>query len=117
VLAAGLEALAAVGGGGPAGVTALIGPSAGPCCYEVGEEVHAALRDGAPSASPSAAGAPVRVGDHADLWAAATARLRAAGVARIHAARECTICAPDDHFSHRRDAGTTGRQAGMAWLS
>jgi YfiH family protein len=106
VLEAGLRALGEAGGSGA--VTAVIGPSAGPCCYEVGDEVHAAL---APW------GEAVRVGDHADLWAAAEARLRAAGVERVLTAGECTICAPERYFSHRRDAGVTGRQAGMVWLS
>ncbi len=110
VLESGLRALDAVcSGSGP--VTAAIGPSAGPCCYEVGDEVHAALA----GTGSSAASAP-RVGGHADLWAAARARLRAAGVEHVLTAGECTICAPDDYFSYRRDAGTTGRQAGMAWL-
>lgn len=117
VIESGLRALAAARAGegsgrdlpsvGAAAVTAVIGPSAGPCCYEVGDEVHAAL---APW------GDEVRVGDHADLWAAARARLRAAGVERVLTAGECTICDPDHYFSYRRDAGTTGRQAGMAWL-
>lgn len=116
VLESGLRALAEAGGtAGPAGaVTAVIGPSAGPCCYEVGDEVHAAL---APRGAGAEAGTRFRVGDHADLWAAAGARLRAAGVERIVTAGECTICDPERYFSHRRDAGVTGRQAGMVWLS
>lgn len=127
VLEAGLRALAGAratvagdatveAGAGIAGaaaeVTAVIGPSAGPCCYEVGDEVHAAL-----GSFGAADGTAFRVGDHADLWAAAAARLRAAGVERVLTVGACTICAPDDYFSHRRDAGTTGRQAGMVWLS
>ncbi len=111
VLESGIRALSeATGDPGP--VTAVIGPSAGPCCYEVGDEVHAAL-----ALASGAAGSAVRVGDNADLWAAAEARLRAAGVERVLVAGECTICDPDNFFSHRRDAGRTGRQAGMAWLS
>jgi polyphenol oxidase len=27
----------------------------------------------------------------------------------------CTSCNPDLFFSHRRDGGTTGRQAGLVW--
>lgn len=108
VLEAGLRALGDAAGGARGPVTAVIGPSAGPCCYEVGDEVHAALRPWGPD---------VRVGDHADLWAAAAARLRAVGVERVLTAGECTICDPENYFSHRRDAGTTGRQAGMVWLS
>lgn len=122
VLEAGLRALAdadAGTGDAGAGVTAVIGPSAGPCCYEVGDEVHAALAASAPLGVGTGVGEPgrFRVGDHADLWAAAAARLRAAGVEHVLTVGECTICAPDDYFSHRRDAGTTGRQAGMVWLS
>lgn len=111
VIESGLRALGKARGGVGA-VTAVIGPSAGPCCYEVGDEVHAALE-----ASGAEAGTSFRVGNHADLWAAAAARLRAAGVERVLTAGECTICDPENYFSHRRDAGTTGRQAGMVWLS
>src|SRR5690606_2758899 len=117
----GLRALADAGGtdGVAGGVTAVGGPSAGPGCYEGGGEVHAAPAASEPPGAGPGAGAAGRVrgGGHADLWAAADARLRAAGVSRVLTARECTICAPDDYFSHRRDAGTTGRQAGMTWLS
>lgn len=115
VLETGLRALAEAGDGIGGPITAVIGPSAGPCCYEVGDEVHAALRPW--GTWGTAAGTPIRVGDHADLWAAAAARLRVAGVDRVLTAGECTICAPGDYFSHRRDAGVTGRQAGMVWLS
>lgn len=118
VIEAGLDALVEAAGdagrgSAATGVTAVIGPSAGPCCYEVGDEVHAALA----SSGAGAVTASFRVGNHADLWSAAAARLRAAGVERVLTTGECTICAPDDYFSHRRDAGTTGRQAGMVWLS
>lgn len=114
VLEAGLRALGEATGGsdGRSGVTAVIGPSAGPCCYEVGDEVHAAL-----AAAGGGTATSFRVGDHADLWAAAAARLRVAGVERVLTAGACTICDPDNYFSYRRDAGTTGRQAGMVWLS
>jgi polyphenol oxidase len=44
VIEEGVRALRELGGGGE--LTAVIGPGAGPCCYEVGEEVHAAF-DGA----------------------------------------------------------------------
>lgn len=106
VLESGLAALREAGGSGP--VTAIVGPGAGACCYEVGDEVHAALAPLGPT---------VRVGDHADLPVAAELRLRAAGVGSVHVARHCTICDPERFFSHRRDAGRTGRQAGVAWLT
>jgi copper oxidase (laccase) domain-containing protein len=42
--------------------------------------------------------------------------VRASGVVVIVTARVCTYCNVRDYFSHRRDGGATGRQAGMAWI-
>jgi YfiH family protein len=96
VVAAGVDAL------GPGEVAAAIGPSIGPCCYEVGAEV----------AEPF--GADVMRGGNLDLWAAAERALRAAGVERIERIDLCTACHPDLFFSHRRDRGVTGRQGVIA---
>ena len=52
-----------------------------------------------------------------DLRAVAEAKLRAAGVDRIEHVDLCTSCRADLFFSHRRDGGVTGRQAGLAWLT
>ena len=87
---------------------AAIGPGIGPCCYEVGEEVLETF-DGLGTASPT--------GRMLDLAAVAERQLRAAGVERVEAAGACTSCDPHRFFSHRRDAGLTGRQAGLVWLS
>jgi copper oxidase (laccase) domain-containing protein len=88
---------------------AAIGPGAGGCCYEVGEEVHhrfAAYDHGA------------HRGSNLDLKAIARAQLTAAGVSRVDDVGLCTICSPPGlFFSHRRDRGMTGRQAGVAWLT
>jgi polyphenol oxidase len=99
VLAAGVAALRALGA---TRVAAAIGPGAGPCCYEVGEEVHAAFGTS---------------GRTVDLKAIARARLDDAGVAEVHDCGLCTMCDPGRFFSHRRDGGVTGRQAGVAWRS
>jgi copper oxidase (laccase) domain-containing protein len=86
-------------------IVAFVGPGAGPCCYEVGEELHAAF-----------AGAG-RVGArNLDLPSLARERLLAAGVDRVELAERCTICDEDLH-SHRRDGDRAGRQAGIVWLS
>jgi len=84
---------------------AAIGPGIGACCYEVGDEVRGEFRDldGVTS------------GRRLDLKAVARAKLRAGGVDRIEDAGLCTSCRPDLFFSHRRDAGVTGRQAGLVW--
>jgi YfiH family protein len=105
VIAEGFRALRELGGGGP--VHALIGPGARGCCYEVGEEVHAAF-----------AGDDARVGErNLDLATVARNRLEQAGASAVHDAGLCTMCHPELFFSHRRDAGVTGRQAGVVWLS
>jgi len=90
-------------------LSAAIGPGAGPCCYEVGEEVHAAFAGHGPS---------VWRGRNLDLKALAARELERAGVGVVHDVGLCTICSDSSlFFSHRRDRGVTGRQAGLAWLS
>jgi YfiH family protein len=90
-------------------LSAAIGPGAGACCYEVGEEVHQAF---------TADGPGVRRGRNLDLRQIARRRLEQAGVETIHDLPVCTICSEESLlFSHRRDGGITGRQAGIAWLS
>lgn len=91
----------AVGGDGE--IVAAIGPGAGVCCYEVGEEVHAAFGGGH------------RVGSRIDLKALARERLLAAGAREVLDAGTCTIC-DERFFSHRREGARAGRQAGVAWL-
>jgi copper oxidase (laccase) domain-containing protein len=62
--------------------------------------------------------AGVTTGRNLDLKAIARAQLEAAGVQRVHDVALCTICSdPGLFFSHRRDRGVTGRQAGLAWLT
>jgi polyphenol oxidase len=45
------------------------------------------------------------------------ARLKEAGVTEVAHLDCCTSCHPDLYFSHRRDDGLTGRQAGLCVLS
>jgi polyphenol oxidase len=105
VMAEGVRAIRALGGSGP--MVAAIGPGAGGCCYEVGDEVQAMF---------AAHGDAVRNGRNLDLKAIARRELQAAGVAAVHDVGICTLCAePGLFYSHRRDGGVTGRQAGVAW--
>jgi copper oxidase (laccase) domain-containing protein len=107
VLGAGVRALRQLGARGR--LEAAIGPGAGACCYEVGDQVHAVFVEHEPTA---------RRGQNLDMKSIARAQLLAAGVEAVHDAQLCTICAdPSLFFSHRRDGGHTGRQAGIAWLS
>src|SRR5205823_6148536 len=89
VIEEGVAAVRELAGRAPA--AAAIGPGAGGCCYEVGEEVHAAF------------GGEGRHGNTLDLKAIARRRLEEAGVPEVHDVDLCTICAdPDLFFSHRR---------------
>ena len=107
ILAEGVAAVRELGAEGS--LAAAIGPGAGPCCYEVGEEVHAAFTD---------QDLDIRRGRNLDLKAIAREQLRRAGVEVVHDVGLCTICGdPTLLFSHRRDGGITGRQAGLVWLS
>jgi polyphenol oxidase len=99
IIEEGIAALREVGGTGP--ITALIGPGARVCCYEVGEEVHAEF-----------AAYDARRGQNLDLSAVIRAQL---AEAEVHDCGLCTMCRPELFFSHRRDGAVTGRQAGIAW--
>lgn len=87
--------------------TAAIGPGIGACCYEVGDEVLSAF---------GGLGEGVAEGRMLDLPEAARRLLAAAGVERVESAGLCTSCERELFFSHRRDEGRTGRQAGVAWV-
>lgn len=95
-------AVQALGGG----LAAAIGPAAGPCCYEVGEEVAQPYRE--------RFGASILSGRRLDLWRAAETTLRDAGVGDVHRVDLCTICNPDRFFSHRRDGKPRGLQGVVA---
>lgn len=94
----------------PTRIVAAIGPSIGPCHYEVGPEVVEAVAEGTGGdAVVLEAGPRPRL----DLGRTVEASLRRLGVPRVERAHECTACEPARFFSHRRD-GTTGRQALVA---
>jgi polyphenol oxidase len=102
----------------PSGLRVALGPGIGPCCFEIGAEVASELRqafgDGTPHVRLDERGRVV-----ADLWALNHEALVAAGVPaeNIEQVRRCTSCETDVFFSHRRDKGTTGRQAGVIALA
>lgn len=95
---------------------AAFGPSAGPCCYEVGEYVVAAFREnGQPVGrilAPGGRGKP-----HLNLWEANTLQLERCGVLRenISWTKRCSVCS-DAHFSCRRDGAVTGRNMSVIMI-
>jgi YfiH family protein len=107
-------------GGKPDDWYAAIGPSAGPCCYEVSEELIGQFHD--------------RYGVPASVVAPAARRLNLAGIvhwqlvnagfASVSACPECTIChptnpdGPDSRFdfhSYRRDRETRTPVIDVQW--
>lgn len=105
-------AVAAAREPGPTELSAWIGPSIGPCCFEVGPEVVDAFAAGRPTAPRCAE----RVGGSwyfdlrmAAAWVLAEAGVEVAGGLDV----PCTRC-DDRFFSHRRNA-TPRRQALVTW--
>ena len=94
-----------------------IGPSIGPCCFEVGDEVVARFRAAFPYADEllitEQDGHP-----HVNLWEANRQQMLRMGVpeANIEVAGDCTCCRHKWYFSYRADGGTTGRIAAMIAL-
>ncbi len=86
---------------------AVVGPSIGACCFAVDDSLRRRFEERFPGC-----GRP----GHVDLWHCARADLEAAGVppAAVTVAGICTV---DDgrFFSHRREAGLTGRHLAIAW--
>ena len=139
VVQAAVRSLASRFQSSPADLVAALGPSIGPCCYQVGTDVADRLLDGgaAPAdvaewfaVSPGHAqaaglglGAIARADGRAevrgklwlDTWRASADQLAAAGIARarIHAAGLCTACYPGLLHSYRIDGPRAGRMAGV----
>lgn len=131
----------------PTDVRVAIGPGIRGACYQVGSEVAErfglagfpaevarreaeALEESAQASAPgpsnaetgrAAAGRPAHAGDRYRLDLAAANRwcLREAGVpdANVVDLALCTHCEPERFFSHRRDAGVTGRHWAVIGMS
>lgn len=100
---------------------AWIGPSIGPCCYEVGLEVaeqvvaNTGAGGGAIEAElvhPGPHGKP-----HLDLQVAAQRQLESQGLDDVQIIRHCTHCHPQDLCSYRRDGKMAGRNFALIWRS
>jgi YfiH family protein len=102
-------------GGDPRSCLVALGPSAGPCCYEVGPEVVTAFRErGHPEGIFS------RTEDdkfRLDMWQANALQLQDKGVPRsnISCSRRCTVCS-EGYFSFRGDGAVTGRNMSVIML-
>jgi YfiH family protein len=104
IVLAAIRSMAAGFGTQPEDLHAAIGPSIGPCCYQVGPEV----------ASHFGVVATDRV--HLNLRYINARQLEAAGVlpTNISTTSDCTRCQPDDYHSFRRDHEIAGRM--ISWI-
>jgi len=97
----------------PEKIIAGLGPSNGPCCYEIGEEVKLQI-----VALDELSQGTIRPGNNPgkyffDQWKAVSLQLADAGLAQKHIEHSelCTQCLSKTFFSSRAGKGTTGRFA------
>lgn len=104
-------------GDDPSRWLAALGPSAGPCCYEVGEEVIGQFCERYGMARESAAPR----GRNLDLARIVEQQVRRAGFAAVSTCAECTMChrdhddAPFTFHSYRRDRETRTPVVDVQW--
>jgi len=86
---------------------AVVGPSIGPCCFNVDDALRARFAERFPGSAGDAS---------VDLWDCAVRDLTATGVPPA-AVSITALCTASDarFFSHRRDSGSTGRHLAIAW--
>jgi YfiH family protein len=102
-----VRALTSRYGTNPDEVVAAVGPSIGPCCYEVGPDLAGHF-----SSHPEASNwFTTDAKPHLDLWRATRDQLLHAGVApqQIYVCALCTFDHPALFHSYRRDGGKAGR--------
>ncbi len=112
-----VKAMQAAYGSKPADILAAIGPSIGPDHYEIGLDVEEHVRYAFGSAAASLLHRNHGPKAHFDLWAANQLALNQAGVEQVEVAGLCTVCHPQDWFSHRGQKGKTGRFGALIALA
>ena len=97
----------------PADILAGIGPSIGPCCYEVGEDVREFVTQSFGTTEGYLIQKNHSSKPHFDLWYANHKQLTDHGVKpdNIETSELCTRCHSDIFFSSRASGGITGRFA------
>lgn len=114
-----VKAMAQAFGTQPHRCLASIGPSIGPCCYEIGDEVAEQFKKVFLDAADLILRRDEQTGrQHLDLWQANALMLHRAGLRaeNIDMADTCTCCSSDVFFSYRADGGKTGRIAALMAL-
>jgi purine-nucleoside/S-methyl-5'-thioadenosine phosphorylase / adenosine deaminase len=113
-----VAALSETFGANPDDLVGAVGPSIGPCCYEVGPELERAFADSGFDMETRRRWFAPRAATNdrlvLDLWTAVADQLESAGMrpARISVARLCTADLAALFPSYRRDRDQAGRIAG-----
>jgi YfiH family protein len=104
-------------GSRPEDLRVALGPSIGPCCFEVGEEVVEAFQQTLPHTEGLIVSGPRK--SHIDLRVATRTILEGAGVRpeRIDDDPPCTRCDPERFFSFRRDGQDGGVHMGFIGIT
>jgi len=93
-----------------------IGPSIGTCCYQVGPEVIAQVREAMPDYEGLFSKFTADGRANLDLQQLNVRYLHRVGVKQIQIVGLCTACRTDLFFSHRAERGLTGRFAVVVGL-
>jgi len=102
-------------GAEPERLVAAIGPAIGPCCYTIGEERAALIRDRL-GVDGSAAIRSGEEGPVFDVPGANAAQLAAAGVRNIERCGTCTRCGEGELWSYRSRGGRGPQGTGSALI-
>jgi YfiH family protein len=108
-----IRSMASRFGSRPADVRVALGPSIGPCCFEVGPEVVEAFEKALPRTAGLVIAGPKK--PHVDLRVATRTFLEREGVRPEHIDDHppCTRCHPESYFSFRRDGEEGGVHMGF----
>ncbi len=101
----------------PQNILAAIGPSIGPCCYQISNTMASQAEKELPCSNEYFREL-LNDGLYFNLWQANKKQLQSAGIeeSNIHCADLCTSCNFDLFFSYRKEKGTTGRFAALIGL-
>jgi YfiH family protein len=106
-------------GSSPEDMIASIGPSIGPCCFQVGPEVVEKAKDVFGANRGFIAKLSADGSGHLDLWKANKYQLAQSGLREnnVELAGVCTCCDPSNlYFSHRGEKGKAGRFGAGIWI-
>ena len=116
IVARAVEAMIRDFGTDPADLEAAIGPCIGPCCFETGPEVPAAMRE-AFGCEADVFIRPAGEKSFLDLKQLNAFWLRRLGVTKIDLSCDCTRCQPDRFWSHRLTGDARGAMASIIMLT